>query len=74
MWTGSWAADAVTEKYGDDVVFLPPPDFGNGPKIGGGSWQWGMSADCAAKDAARSTSSSRRKTEVLRRLRRRRSA
>jgi multiple sugar transport system substrate-binding protein len=28
------------------VVFLPPPDFGHGPKIGGASWQWGISADC----------------------------
>ena len=27
-------------ELGDDVLFLPPPDFGNGPKIGGGSWQW----------------------------------
>ena len=25
------------------MLFLPPPDFGNGPKIGGGSWQWGIS-------------------------------
>jgi len=52
MWTGSWAADAVTKKFGDDVVFLPPVDFGNGPKIGGASWQWGMSSACAAKEGA----------------------
>jgi len=52
VWTGSWAADAVTEKYGDDALFLPPPDFGNGPKIGGASWQWGMSSDCGAKEGA----------------------
>jgi len=53
MWTGSWAADAVTKKYGNDVVFLPPPDFGNGPKIGGASWQWGLSSACGDKDGAR---------------------
>jgi len=53
VWTGSWAADAVTEKYGDDALFLPPVDFGHGPKIGGASWQWGMSADCGAKEGAR---------------------
>ena len=53
VWTGSWAADAVTEKYGKDVLFLPPVDFGHGPKIGGASWQWGMSADCAAPEGAR---------------------
>jgi multiple sugar transport system substrate-binding protein len=52
MWSGSWAAVPVTEKYGDDALFLPPVDFGNGPKIGGGSWQWGMSADCGAKEGA----------------------
>jgi multiple sugar transport system substrate-binding protein len=52
VWSGSWAADAVTEKYGDDALFLPPVDFGNGPKIGGASWQWGMSADCPAKEGA----------------------
>jgi multiple sugar transport system substrate-binding protein len=52
MWNGSWAADAVTKKFGSDVVFLPPPDFGKGPKIGGASWQWGMSSACAAKDGA----------------------
>jgi multiple sugar transport system substrate-binding protein len=32
------------------VLFLPPPDFGNGAKIGGGSWQWGISQNCS--DAA----------------------
>jgi multiple sugar transport system substrate-binding protein len=53
MWSGSWAADAVTKKYGDDVVFLPPVDFGQGPKIGGASWEWAMSADCGAKEGAR---------------------
>ena len=27
---------------------LPPaPDFGKGPKIGGGSWQWGISQNCS---------------------------
>ena len=51
VWSGSWAADAVTEKY-DDVLFLPPVDFGDGPKIGGASWQWGMSADCPAQEGA----------------------
>ena len=53
LYTGSWAADAITKKYGDDVAFVPPPDLGNGSKIGGGSWQWGLSSDCAAKDGAR---------------------
>jgi multiple sugar transport system substrate-binding protein len=52
MYSGSWAADAVKKKYGADVLFLPPPNFGDGPKIGGGSWEWGMSSGCSAKDGA----------------------
>ncbi len=47
IWNGSWGANDARKKFGDDVVFLPPPDFGNGPKIGGGSWQWGMSSTCS---------------------------
>ena len=35
------------------MLFLPPPDFGAGPKIGGGSWQWGVSASCDDIDGAR---------------------
>lgn len=52
LWNGSWTAIPTREKFGDDVVFLPPVDFGNGPKIGGGSWTWGYSATCSAKAGA----------------------
>jgi multiple sugar transport system substrate-binding protein len=52
VWSGSWAAETATDKFGDDVLFLPPVDFGNGPAIGGASWQWGMSADCPAQEGA----------------------
>jgi multiple sugar transport system substrate-binding protein len=44
VWSGSWSA-ANLEKVKDGVV-MPPPDFGTGPKIGGGSWQWGISSGC----------------------------
>lgn len=50
-WNGSWAADGATAKF-DDVLFLPPPDFGNGPKIGGASWQWALSSSCKSKEGA----------------------
>jgi multiple sugar transport system substrate-binding protein len=50
-WNGSWAADTVTAKF-DDVLFLPPPDFGTGPKIGGASWQWATTSSCGSKDGA----------------------
>lgn len=43
QWNGNWAAVATLEKV-DDLVFLPAPDFGNGPKIGAASWQFGVSA------------------------------
>lgn len=40
-WNGNWAALAALEAF-DDTVFLPAPDFGNGPKIGAASWQFGV--------------------------------
>ena len=52
IWNGSWGAVDGRKKFGDDIVFLPPPDFGNGPKIGGGSWQWGSPPDCSDKAGA----------------------
>jgi multiple sugar transport system substrate-binding protein len=44
VWSGSWSAGNL-EKVKDGVV-MPPPDFGTGPTIGGGSWQWGISSGC----------------------------
>ncbi|MCB0204694.1 MAG: extracellular solute-binding protein [Anaerolineae bacterium] len=53
LWyTGSWSANDVVKALGDDALFLPAVDFGNGPKIGGGSWQWGISASCDHPDGA----------------------
>ncbi len=39
----NWAALGALGAF-EDTVFLPAPDFGNGPKIGGASWQFGVSA------------------------------
>ncbi|MGK9148094.1 extracellular solute-binding protein [Plantibacter flavus] len=52
IYSGSWAADKVRDQLGDDALFLPSVDFGNGPKIGGGSWQWGMSSTCNDTEGA----------------------
>ncbi|MEX5707579.1 extracellular solute-binding protein [Parafrankia sp. FMc6] len=52
-YTGVWNALDSLEKIGDDLLVLPPPDFGHGPKIGGGSWQWGITAGCNEADGAR---------------------
>lgn len=51
VWSGIWNAGSLS-KLGADGVVMPPPDFGNGPKIGGGSWQWAVSSTCGQKAAA----------------------
>ncbi|WP_404404021.1 extracellular solute-binding protein [Pelagibacterium halotolerans] len=43
-YNGNWAALGILDAYGDDVLFLPNVDFGNGPTIGAASWQFGVSA------------------------------
>lgn len=52
QWNGNWNALAALEAYGDDMLFLPAPDFGNGPVIGAASWQFGVSADSENTEGA----------------------
>ncbi len=52
QWNGIWAAKGAIENLGDDLVFLPAPDFGSGATIGGASWQWAISASCEYPEAA----------------------
>ncbi|WP_305985724.1 extracellular solute-binding protein [Roseibium sp. MMSF_3544] len=52
-WNGNWAALPVVEAFGDDVLFLPAPDFGNGSKIGAASWQFGISGTSEHPEGAR---------------------
>ena len=52
QWNGNWAAVPALEAFGDDLLFLPAPDFGHGPKIGGASWQFGISATTQHPDGA----------------------
>ncbi len=52
-YTGVWNALDSLEAVGDDLLILPPPDFGEGPHIGGGSWQWGISSTCSSPEGAR---------------------
>lgn len=52
QWNGNWAALPALEAYGDDMLFLPAPDFGHGPKIGAGSWQFGISSKSQHQDGA----------------------
>ncbi|MGF7150251.1 multiple sugar transport system substrate-binding protein [Sphingomonas zeicaulis] len=45
-YTGNWRTPELEEAFGNDLLVLPPPDFGRGPVIGGGSWQWAVSTSC----------------------------
>lgn len=45
QWNGNWAGGLAKEKLGDDLLILPAPNFGNGARIGAGSWQFGVSAE-----------------------------
>lgn len=51
--TGSWSAAEYRKRFGDDLLAMPVPDFGAGPKIGSGSWQWAISSACAQPEAAK---------------------
>jgi len=51
-YTGNWWAPDFEKTVGDDLLILPPPDFGEGPVIGGGSWQWAISASCEHPEGA----------------------
>lgn len=46
LYSGNWRAPELEEAFGDDLLILPPPDFGSGPVIGSGSWQWAVSSGC----------------------------
>lgn len=51
-YTGSWSAESYDQAFGDDLAVLPPPDFGNSPVIGGGSWQWAVTKACPTPEGA----------------------
>jgi multiple sugar transport system substrate-binding protein len=51
-YSGSWEAVRYSRQFGEDLVIMPPPDFGQGPKVGAGSWHWGVSTTCQYPQAA----------------------
>jgi len=51
-WVGHWTWAPYREALGDDLVLLPMPDFGQGPKTGMGSWSWGITSHCEHPDEA----------------------
>lgn len=46
QYSGVWGYLRNHETFGDDLVVMPPPDFGHGPKVGVGSWQYGLTRTC----------------------------
>lgn len=65
QFNGNWAATDAYKKFGDDLVFLPTPDFGKGAHIGTSSWQWGVSATSKHPDAANAWINFATKTKYL---------
>ena len=51
-WIGYWMKPQYQEALGDNLVLLPMPDFGHGPKTGMGTWNWGITNTCKNPDAA----------------------
>lgn len=51
-WNGNWAALPALDAFGDDLLFLPAPDFGAGNYIGAASWQLAVSATSANAEGA----------------------
>jgi multiple sugar transport system substrate-binding protein len=45
-WVGHWMYNPHAEGLGQDLVLLPMPDFGHGPRTGMGSWSWGITSNC----------------------------
>jgi len=43
-WSGHWDFGRYQDRWGDDVVALPLPDFGEGMRTGQGSWVWAVTA------------------------------
>jgi multiple sugar transport system substrate-binding protein len=51
-WGGHWQYARYAESFGDDLVLLPLPNFGQGAKTGQGSWCWGLSKSSQQAEAA----------------------
>ncbi|MBT8228418.1 MAG: extracellular solute-binding protein [Dactylosporangium sp.] len=51
-WGGHWTYPEVARALGRNLVLLPLPDLGNGPKTGQGSWVWTVSSRTASPESA----------------------
>jgi multiple sugar transport system substrate-binding protein len=51
-WVGHWEYRRYRDAWGDDLVLLPLPDFGNGSRTAQGSWNWGITKKCKHPEKA----------------------
>lgn len=51
-WLGHWMWNSYKEAFGDDVVVIPMPDFGEGSVTGMGSWAWAISSQTENPEGA----------------------
>lgn len=51
-WVGHWVYNDYKKALGDDLVLIPMPKLGARAATGAGSWNFGISSDCKAPDAA----------------------
>lgn len=51
-WVGHWVYNDYRKALGSDLLALPVPDFGRGPKGGAGSWAWGITPNSATPSKA----------------------
>jgi multiple sugar transport system substrate-binding protein len=51
-WVGHWVYARYAKALGDDLVLLPMPDFGRGPKTGLGAWAFAIASSCRDPDGA----------------------
>lgn len=49
---GHWNYPRYRQQLGDNLLLLPLPDFGEGPKSGQGSWCWAVTAESAHPNEA----------------------
>lgn len=53
VYAGGWKVLEAQGVFGDDeILILPPVNLGTQPYVGGGSWQWGVSATCENQEMA----------------------
>jgi len=51
-WGGHWNYTGYARAFGDDLVLMPLPDFGQGTRTGQGSWSWGITTNSGHAQAA----------------------